>query len=166
MAGLVESFQGGGAVLQKLKARGIFVIRKLKDTNGNVVRDPTTMANIFNNFFVNVADDVKKRIPKSPRSPLKPQLIFFLIPSTAFEIYDIIGLLKTIKSVGPNSIPIKLLKILSIYISYPLSQIMNESFCTGIFPEKMQHAKVVPLLKKGCPVTAPSYLFLVKFQRY
>ncbi len=138
------------------------IIRKLKDADGNVVTDSTTMANIFNNFFVNVAEDVKKRIPRSPRSPLnylenKNPNSFFVAPSTAYEISDIIGLLKTSKSVGPNSIPIKLLKILSIHISFPLSQIINESFHTGIFPDKMQHAKVVPLFKKGCPVTASNY---------
>ena len=66
-------------------------------------------------------------------------------------------MLKTGKSLGPNSIPIKLLKILSRHISSPLSQIINESFLSGIFPEKMQHAKVIPLFKTGCPVTVSNY---------
>ncbi len=66
-------------------------------------------------------------------------------------------MLKTGKSVGPNSIPIKLLKILSPHISSPLYQIINESFSSGIFPEKLQHAKVIPLFKKGCPMTVSNY---------
>ena len=51
----------------------------------------------------------------------------------------------------------KLQKILSPHISSPLSQIINESFLSGVFPEKMQHAKVIPLCKKGCPVTVSNY---------
>ena len=66
-------------------------------------------------------------------------------------------MLKTGKSLGPNSIPIKLLKILSPHISSPLSQIINASFHSGVFPEKMQHAKVIPLFKKGCPLTVSNY---------
>ena len=45
------------------------IIRMLQDTNGNVVTDPTKMANIFNNFFVNSADILETMIPRSPRSP-------------------------------------------------------------------------------------------------
>ena len=66
-------------------------------------------------------------------------------------------MLKTGKSIGPNSIPIKLLKILSPHTSSPLSQIINDSFSSGIFPEKLQHAKVIPLFKKGCLMTVSNY---------
>ncbi len=50
----------------------------------------------------------------------------------------VIALLKPGKSLGPNSIPIKILKLLSPLISSPLSQIINESFQTGVFPVKMK----------------------------
>ena len=51
----------------------------------------------------------------------------------------------------------KLLKIVSPHISFPVSQIINESFQSGIFPEKMKQAKVIPLFKKGCPLTTLNY---------
>ena len=82
---------------------------------------------------------------------------FFISPAAPYEISDIIDLFKTGKSIGPNSIPLKLLKILSPHISSPLSLIINESFQSGIFPEKMQQSKVIPLFKKGCPMTASNY---------
>ena len=72
-------------------------------------------------------------------------------------IDDIISLLKSGKSLGPNSIPMKILKSLSPLISSPLSQIINESFKSGIFPDKMKLAKVIPLFKKGCVLTASNY---------
>ena len=82
---------------------------------------------------------------------------FFIAPSVPSEISDIINMLKSGKSLGPNSIPIKLLKHLCPLISLPLSQIINESFQSGIFPDKIKLAKVIPLFKKGCSVTASNY---------
>ena len=145
-----------------IKNSHVNVLNKLKDANGNLATDSATMATISNNFFVNVADGVTKRIPRSPKSPLdylngENPNSFFITPAAPYEMSDIIDVLKTGKSLGPNSIPIKLLKILSPHISSPLSQIINESFLSGIFPAKMQHAKVIPLFKKGCPLTVSNY---------
>ena len=145
-----------------IKNSRVNVINKLKDTNGNLTTDSATMATVFNDFFVNVADGVTKRIPRSQKSPLdylqnENPHSFFIAPSAPHEVSDIIDALKTGKSIGPNSIPIKLLKILSPRISAPLSLIINESFLSGVFPEKMQLAKVIPLFKKGCPMTVSNY---------
>ena len=82
---------------------------------------------------------------------------FFTVPSTAFEISDIISLLKSGKSLGPNSRPMKILKCLPSSISSPLSQIINKSFQSGIFPDKMKLAKVIRIFKKGCSLTAANY---------
>ena len=78
-------------------------------------------------------------------------------PSVPFEISDIISALKSGKSLGPNSIPMKVLKCLSPLISSPPSQIMNESFQSGILPKKMRLAKAIPFIKKGCPLSTPNY---------
>ena len=51
----------------------------------------------------------------------------------------------------------KILKSLSSLISIPLSQIINESFKSGVFPDKLKLAKVIPLFKKACPLTASNY---------
>ena len=56
---------------------------------------------------------------KSPHS-------FFITPTTSHEVSDTIGMLKkvkksleTSKSIGPNSISLKLLKLLSPNIAFP-----------------------------------------------
>ena len=129
------------------------VINKLKGANGNLTSDSAKMATIFNNCFFNVADGVTKRIPRSPKSPLdfldngNPSS-FFITPTAPYEILDIIGSLKTGKSLGPNSIPLKILKILSPHISPPLSHIINESFQSGIFPEKNAACKSHTIIQK------------------
>ena len=53
---------------------------------------------------------------------------FFVFPSSAAEIEILINSFKVGKSVGPYSIPIKLLKILCSYISQPFSEIVDKSF--------------------------------------
>ena len=134
----------------------------LKDSNGNITSDPVVIANIFNKFFVDVSHDISKNIPRSNKSPVdfmgdKIGNSFFTAPSVLFEISDIISALKSGKSLGSNSIPMKVLKCLSSLIPSPLSQIINKSFQFGIFPDKMKLAKVIPLFKKGCPLTASNY---------
>ena len=99
---------------------------------------------------------------RSPTSPLKyhinkNQYSYFITPSVPYEVSDVINTLKAGKSIGPNSIPIKLLTTLSLHVSSPLSQLNNESFLSGIFPEKMQLAKVTQLFTKGCPMIVSKY---------
>ena len=53
------------------------------------------------------------------------------------------------KSSGPCSVPIKLLKIASSIIIGPLCVILNNSFSTGIFPDAMKIAKIIPIHKAG-----------------
>ena len=138
------------------------IISQLKDANENITTDPVVISNTFNNLFANIAEKVVKGIPRTRKSPIdylgsRTEHSFFMTPVIPLEISDTISLLKTAKSIGPNSIPIKLLEILSPHISPLLSDIVNESFQSGIFPEKLRLAKVIPLFKKGCPLTASNY---------
>ena len=138
------------------------MINNLKNSNGNISSHPAVIASIFNRFFVNVSHDITKNLPRSNNSSVdfmgdRLENSFFIAPSVPFEISDIISALKSGKSLGPNSIPMKILKSLSPLISPPLSQIINESFKSGIFPHKMKSAKVIPHFKKSCPLTASNY---------
>ena len=92
-------------------------INKIKGKDGNVTSYPSKMSNIFNDFYVNVADGITKTIPLIPKSPLdylsdRICSSLFLTPVTSIEVNDLINILNPSKSIGPNSIPIKLLKII------------------------------------------------------
>ena len=157
-----QLWSGIKSVIDVRKSSNINVISKLKDSNGNTTSDPVVIANIFNKFFANVSHDITKNIPRSNKSPLsfmggRVGNSFFTAPKVPTEISDIISLLKSGKSLGPNSIPMKILKSLSPVISSQLSQIINESFQSGLFPDKMKLAKVIPFFKKGCVLTASNY---------
>ena len=134
----------------------------MKDKNGNVTSDPDKISNIFNDFFVNVAEDMTKTIPMTPKSPLdylsnRTYNSLFLTPVTFIEVNDLINILNPSKSVGPNSIPIKLLKIIGSSASPLLALLVNQSFQSGIFPEKLKIAKVITLFKKGNPELPSNY---------
>ena len=52
-------------------------------------------------------------------------------------------------SCGYDSISSKLLKCISEFLEEPLRLIINHSLCSGIFPDMLKIAKVIPLFKKG-----------------
>ena len=59
---------------------------------------------------------------------------------------------------GPNSICTKILRLLlAVDISEHLSIIFNTSFATGIFPEKLKVAKVIPIHKKDSKLECSNY---------
>ena len=64
------------------------------------------------------------------------------------EILELIQSLPN-KASGPSSIPLKLLKVVVDLILIPLCHIINMSFSTGIFPDLLKIAKVLPLHKGG-----------------
>ena len=121
--------------------------------NGKQVDDPVKMANMFNNYFVNVGGNIDKSIPRSRKSPMAYLLdripnSIFLTPVTEGEIEIIIESLNQKKAMAPYSIPVFLLKILCRYIAVPLSKIVNHSFETGIFPDCLKIGKVNPFHPK------------------
>ena len=61
------------------------------------------------------------------------------------------------KSVGPNSIPTRILKLLKNNISTQLADIFNISFSTGVFPTILKVAKVVPVHKKDFKLDFSNY---------
>ena len=122
--------------------------------NGKEVSDPMKMANIFNNYFLNVAQKIDEKIPRTRKSPLdyltlRNDKTFFLSPVTPVEIEIIINALQAGKAVGPFCIPISLLKILSSHITKPLCTIIYDSFSSEVLPDRLKLAKVIPLHKKG-----------------
>ena len=107
-----QLWSGIKSVIDVRRSSNINVISKLKDSSGNTTSDPVVIANIFNKFFVNVSHDITKNIPRSNKSPVNFMgdtigNSFFTAPSVPFEISDIISALKSGKSLGPNSIPMK-----------------------------------------------------------
>lgn len=149
--------------------RDIISTKEQKNTNisisidGQVHSEPGKVANHFNDFFTSIADNIRDKIPPSYQhysSFLKHrnQNSIFLRPSSSDEVAKIIGAFSSSKSSGPNSIPIKILKLLQDKISKPLSSLINRSFMTGVFPNVLKISKVIPVFKnKGSPLEVSNY---------
>ena len=73
-------------------------------------------------------------------------MIFQLIDTVVVE--NIINELKPKDSTGYDNISAKLLKYVKNEVSPALTLIINQSFATGIFPNRLKIARVLPLFKK------------------
>ena len=133
-------------------------------TNGDsVTSDPNTVANDFNNFFTTIADSIRDKMPPSfnhfssfLKNPNLNSLV--LTPTTTEEIAKVIGSFSKSKASGPNSIPVKILKLINQSISMPISALINSSFESGIFPSVLKISKVIPVFKnKGSPLEVSNY---------
>ena len=146
-----------------IKPGNIEAISYFISRNGSKLSDPVKIATEFNKYFTIVANSITKQIPGAPKSSLDylstPNLeLFFISASTPDEVSTLIKSLKLGKpNSEPNSIPLKLLKILQGPISSDLAFLINESFVSGIFPDTLKIAKVVPIFKKGLALMTSSY---------
>ena len=64
------------------------------------------------------------------------------------EVLKIINNFLPKTSTGCDELSMKLLKRIKLIVCDPLALIINQSFNTGIFPEQLKLAKVLPLFKK------------------
>ena len=98
--------------------------------DGLKVEDSKKMANKFNNVFINTSHNINMKIPRTRKSPLdylissETNYSFFISPVNTVEIKIIVSSLKNGKAVGPYSIPVHLLKLISKYIAIPSCDIM------------------------------------------
>ena len=65
--------------------------------------------------------------------------------------------LPTKNSCGYDDISSKLLKVIAPVIIKPLTLLINQVLNTGIFPDKLKIAKVIPIYKKGGPQLFENY---------
>ena len=76
-------------------------------------------------------------------------LITFKSTDTS-ELRDICMDFKPGKTPGIDNIPIHIIKNSPDLISEPLVKLINLSLSTGIFPDKLKTAKIIPVYKSGC----------------
>ena len=132
------------------------------ESNENVkVTSSNDIANTFNDFFVQVGENLAKKIVDTNDNDSYKEYLgphrdetFFLSPVTTSEVNSLIGTLDRAKASGYDDLTVRLLVDARDYVSEPLAYILNLSFSTGIFPDKLKVARVVPIFKKG-DKTAP-----------
>ena len=119
--------------------------------------DPTMIAEGFNSYFSTIAEKLQNKIYSvntnfSKYLSDKVDSNFLFQSADTEEILRIITSLNNSKSTGPNSIPTDILKLLAPILCHPLKEIINISFATGIYPDKLKLAEIIAVFKnKGDP---------------
>jgi hypothetical protein len=131
--------------------------------NGEVVCDKRTIANEFNDPFVNVGPDLAGRLPPPTQNHMAfltnpSRDSFYLRNTSPEEIKNLILALKN-SSPGSDEISAKVLKHSCDFLIDPLSHVFNLSLINGVVPLELKQAKihVTPIFKKGCRETIGNY---------
>ena len=142
------------------KKKGLKIHDKFMHNN-NLITDPKSIADGFNNYFVNIGPTLASKIPENNLShrqflpdSIEPSL--FLKPTNELEIKNVISCLKegAPRRDGISSRNIKLIKEL---ISVPLTNLVNLSFEQGVFPSELKLAIITPLYKAKDPMFFNNY---------
>ena len=126
---------------------------KFKDDNGNVFINPEDISNQFNDFFVNIGPKLASNIHSSGKNYydyLKDSKnnSLYMKPIVEMDITKIIEKFNQNKSAGNNDIGNYTIKRVAKETVKPLTLIFNLSISTGVVPNKLKIAKVIPIYKK------------------
>ena len=139
-------------ILQKTKNKRTFP-SYFKDDN-DTITDKLDIANRFNLFFTNIgknlADTLNSPNSKNHKNYLgtSTQSRFTFRHIDQKEIENIIKDFTPKTSTGHDNLSINLIKLVNKEIALPLKIIINQMFSTGIFPNKLKIAKIIPIFKK------------------
>lgn len=122
--------------------------------NGTPESNSVQIADAFNNFFTSIATDLNSHLPISDVSPTSyidynSPNSFFNDPITTHDIISASTQLKPKLTQGNDNISTKILKCTIDETKHVLTHIFNQSFSTGIVPDKFKVAKVLPIFKNG-----------------
>jgi hypothetical protein len=136
----------------------------------NLSSDATEISNYINRYFANIGNDLQKKFENSHSGVRSSDAnefwqycnnsinkSMFVRPVDAAEVMHLICQLNGSKSPGPDDIGPRLIKDSATALCQPLVHIFNLSFTTGIVPDQLKIAKVIPVFKKGDSKLASNY---------
>lgn len=112
------------------------------------------IANGFNNFFTKIGTKLADKIPTNNLNCMQflqesNQQTMYIRPVRQVEMDNIVKKCVNKTSTDCNGMSMTLLKNIYPFIKTPFLHICNLSFTTGVFPDRMKTAKVIPLFKAG-----------------
>ena len=135
--------------------------------NGNVISDPDSVCNIFNDHFSKIANDICRNLNdeevKNHESvqkireniPRSEPLVFKQVSEKQVNRY--IRSIGNAKATGLDNHSAKILKIIQpCYVTH-LTRLVNRMFAESTFPESMKNARVTPIFKKEDPLLKKYY---------
>ena len=132
--------------------------------NGLQLHNPEDIMSKFGEYFATVGKKFAEKIVSPTKSIDKylssirsNEKTLFIHPTTPSEISKLITTLPNKRSSGHNGINNIILKEISEYICIPLTELFNESMTSGVFPEAMKIADMVPLYKSKSRYEVENY---------
>ena len=130
---------------------------------GNISSDPTEICKKFNLYFNSIGPSLASKIcpPQniSFRDYLggnrKNQLVFKEV--TQKDVDTIIRNLPNKSSRGVDNMSVKFVRAIRCVLVPPLTKIINQTLKTGIFPNKLKIAKIIPIHKGDDPKLVENY---------
>ena len=125
-----------------------------KDSD-SIVRDKSEIVNKFNDFFTNIGSNLASNIKYKGTREHTYYLNKIVDRNFTFSYVEEDIIKRTIinlpnkSSCGYDGLSTKLLKILEPALTKSLTLLINQVLTTGIFPDKLKIAKVIPVYKKG-----------------
>ena len=130
---------------------------------GRIIKEDADIAETFNDFFTNIGPKLASEIKSTCQKSYKAFLTEKITSNFNFHTVDVehvkktFGKLKSKASSGHDGISSSLLKDIHIIIAEVTTTIINQSLLTGIFPDSLKCAKVVPVFKKDSPHQLGNY---------
>ena len=137
-------------------------IKEIK-INDKICTNLKDICNGFNAFFVNIGPKLASEIKENDNTPYSSYLKKVISSEFQFDLITEDDIKKEIKSLKPKAsagcdgISLNMLKLIAPHITKSLTLIVNQSLFTGIFPEKLKIAKVIPLFKKDDKLLMDNY---------
>ena len=110
--------------------------------NDEMISDPIIIANKFNQYFAHIGSTLADKIPSAPHfnsylsNPVDSVFSFHTV--TEENISHIINKLKNKVSYGHDSISNIMIKRAHKPLIKPLTLLINQTLCTGIFPNDLK----------------------------
>ena len=123
--------------------------------NQNKISDKNIITNHFNNYFSQIGPSMASNIPHIPDCTFTNYLTTHIDTEFKFNLITenqtvtAIDSLYSKSSSGHDGISTYILKKLQPVITKPLTLIINQSINTGIFPDRLKLAKIIPIHKKN-----------------
>ena len=120
-------------------------------------------ANKFNTFFTEIGPKLANSITVTNKTNhndyLKTEIdtVFQFQQVDETDILNIINNLTPKTSSGIDNLSIKHIKVIKYELAKPLTLITNQVLSSGIFPDKLKIAKVIPIFKKGDDTDVNNY---------
>jgi hypothetical protein len=122
--------------------------------NNEHVSNKTRIINEFNNYFANIGPQLASKITIPPNKHFSDYLQnpfptnFHFNNVSEMTVSKIIDSLKSKSSQGIDKLSSILLKKIKSPLIKPISVLINQSLESGIFPDRLKIAKILPIYKK------------------